>query len=533
MQTSQSVHTVPGEWNWVIGFSLILTSVISIPFIWVGVNSVTQPEWTFMGIISNYRDGATYLSKIRLGIDGHWITTFRHTPDDHSGAYVALLYNTLGQVANPLRLSPGLVFHAARILATLLMYLTLYNLGATVWRRQRPRRTFFVIASLGSGFGTFLLPFTQNSPDVVIPEAFPLYSSMVNVHFPLAFGGLALMTSVIVRAFRPGYRDAPTFENGGVVLFLASLLLAIIYPHALVPFVGGLGLLILIESIKQRSIAMWQVRWLMMIVIPAVPMAVYYGTQVSGNEGIMEWTRQNVTAAPSIPVYFLGFGLPLMIAAPGIYRALRHFEADGDQFVVLWLVVMFVASLLPVTDIQRRFSVGAMLPIAYFAVRSLEDFWWQRIARKRQRLATIIVMPFVVLTYGLLLATWIYTAAVPTASPSYLDSDYAAAMDWIDGRPGEPVILASPNVSVWLPGAAGVRVVYGHPFETFFAEDREANVLAWYRNEADDCLSYATEVGVRYVIVGPEERDIGTAPCTDELDEAWSQGDVTIYAVNG
>lgn len=89
-----------------------------------------------------------------------------------------------------------------------------------------------------------------------------------------------------------------------------------------------------------------------------------------------------------------------------------------------------------------------------------------------------------------------------------VERGYWEAMNWLEdnGKPDD-VVLASPNVSLWIPAWSSKRVVYGHPWETLNAEIKLAQVRAWYAGEGcDDLLA---QYHVRFVVLGPQERALG------------------------
>src|SRR5690606_22859917 len=99
------------------------------------------------------RDGATYLSKMMLGMQGQWLVNFQHTPEPHSGAFLQVIYPLLGQLARLIDTPVLVVFHAVRAVAAIFMYMALYQLAATIWMRVRTRRIFFSIVAIGAGLG--------------------------------------------------------------------------------------------------------------------------------------------------------------------------------------------------------------------------------------------------------------------------------------------------------------------------------------------------------------------------------------------
>ncbi|MCB9455200.1 MAG: hypothetical protein H6671_04345 [Anaerolineaceae bacterium] len=538
MQKQDSVYITPAEWRWVIVVSSGLALLVFLPFLWVAISGVGT-QWQFMGVLNNYRDGATYLAKMFQGTQGSWLVRFLHTPEVQNGAFLQIIYPALGHLARLTRISPIALFHAARVVATLMMYMALYHLGATIWTRIRTRRIFFVLIGVGAGFGWLFGTLTGDTrfPDLTIPEMFPLYSSAVNVHFPLTLACLALLASVIVQAFRPGVNMRPNVKNGGLTAALVSLGIAVLYPQALLPFLAAVGMYVLWHWWIARRFYMDELRWGLMVALPVLPVMVYYALILTDNPIIVEWSRQNVTPAPP-PLYMLvGLGLPLIIALPGLYRAVRRFEPDGDQIMLLWLIAIVILVYFP-TSVQRRFSAGMMIPVAYFATRALEDFWFQRISRPwRYRLAAVVV-PFIAVSQVFVLVAPllpILSGQPDQNNNLFLEQDYRAVFDWMESsNHGRFVVLASPNVSAWLPGWTGGQVVYGHPYETMQAAEREAAVLAWYSGSlsSEDCdsLLHTSQYQVNYVLVGPQERALGTAACADGLRMLARFGSVLVYA---
>jgi hypothetical protein len=522
-----TIHITSAEWRWVVVFAVALTVLSFLPFLWVAFSGAGGTDWQFMGILNNYRDGATYLSKMEQGTEGTLLINFRHTPEPHSGVLIQVLYPALGQVARLIGIPPIPLFHAARVVASLVMYLALYHLAASIWTRLRTRRIFFILVAIGSGFGWFFSLLTGDTtyPDLSIPEIYPFYSSLVNIHFPLSIACLALLSSVVIVAFRPGSTDDPGAQNGGLAAGLLSFALSLLFPQALLPLGVAIGGYVAVYWFGQRRVTLRELRWLLVVVLPAVPMAAYYVAIVAYNPVIAEWNRQNVTAAPAPLTLLLGLGLPLIIALPGIYRAVRRFEVDGDRLMLLWLVAMIVLMYLP-TNIQRRFAAGMMIPIAYFATRSLEDFWFQHVNRRWRYRLLVAGVPLLVITYLFILGA---TLAV-TPGP-FLPRDYAAVFSWLkqNTRSGE-VVLASEPVSIWVPSWVGASVVYAHPFETLHADEKQAQVLAWYDGSTTDCYKLLQEYNVSYVLVGPQERELGAAACADELNLVLRAGDVNVYA---
>ncbi len=528
MQASRdSIHITSAEWRWVVIFAVALAALAFVPFLWVAFSGESGTDWQFMGVLNNYRDGATYLSKMAQGMEGSWLINFRHTPEPHNPVFIQALYPALGQLARLVRIPSIALFHAARVVASLIMYLALYHLAASIWTRLRTRRLFFVLVALSSGLGWLFGTLTGDItyPDLSIAEMYPFYSSLVNVHFPLSIGCLALLASVFITEFRPGAVGDPGVNNGGLIAGLLSFALSLLFPQALVPFGVAITLYVLVYWYQKRTITGRELRWILVVILPAVPMAAYYVAIVSYNPVVAEWNRQNITPAPAPVNFVLGLGVPLLIALPGIFRAIRRFEADGDRLMLLWFVAIIVLMYLP-TNIQRRFLAGLMIPVVYFATRALEDFWFRYVNRRWRVRLLVLVIPVMTFTNLMLLVLNLKVSDGP-----FLPYDYAVAFQWLKDHTSEDdVILASEPVSVWIPSWVGSRVVYGHPFETLDAQVKQQQVIDWYNDNAADCAALLDEYDVQYVIVGPDEANLGTTTCLSDLNQVLQAGSVSVYA---
>jgi len=535
MQSRQTVHIMSAEWRWVIIVGSALVLLAFSPLLWVALHGT--PGWQFMGVLHNYQDGATYISKMRLGFDGNWLVYFQDTPEPHSGAFIQVLYLLLGHLSRVLSIPQIILFHVARVGASLFMYVALYQLGATIWTRVRARRIFFLVVVLGAGLGWFFGPLLQDSalPDLAgVPETFSFYSTFMNVHFPLTIACLALLASMFITAYRPGAEEDPSIDSSWPMASLLSIILALLYPQALVPIGAALILYVGIVWLQDRRMPLRLLRWLLAVVVPAIPIAAYYEITVTYNPAMALWNRQNVTTAPTPLELVIGLGVPLIVALPGIYRAIRRFERDGDRVMLLWLACIVVAIYVPI-NVQRRFMVGMMIPMAYFATRAIEDVWLPRIGRRWRPAVGSIFIPFIAISQLLMLFLPVLPAITgypQLAVGIFLERDYALAYSWLDARTSETdVILASPLASAWIPAWVGSRVVYGHPYETLNADVKKQQVLDWYTaTNGADCHTLLSEYSVRYILYGPEEQKLGQTVCLSTLHQVAQIGSVTVYA---
>lgn len=517
------------EWRWVALWAGVLVTLTLIPY---GLAVLfTNSDWAFMGILANPQDGATYFAKIREGMEGAWLYELQHTPEEHEPAGFFLFYLMLGQIARLLGFSPFIIFHLARIAATFFMFTALYRLGAHVWQRQRPRQLFFLLTSVGSGLGWLFSPFVagtdQLPPDLGIPEAFPLYAAYANPHFPLSIGLLAMLAGIYLMVFRPGYTKAPTAENGGSLVLLYSVILALIQPPALIGIGGALFVFIVVSGYTRREIPWHEIRWSSMLVLPALPVAVYYFMVIQTNAIFLEFNDQNVIPSPNIFLTIIGFGLLVIIAIPGIYRAVRRFVRDGDQFMLLWLIINVIAIYLP-TDLQRRFFIGLIIPLVYFAVRSLEDYWFEHIEARWRQVALVMVLVSMLPSNLLVMGIPLFGALVDEESGGntaiLLEEEYMLLFDWLNEFGSEnEIVLASPETGLWIPAETPLRPVYAHPIESVPTEALKSQLEDFFSGENCNRVFENRSFEVSYLVVGP--REIAYAQSLVDDDDSGDNSD--------
>lgn len=545
MQSDYTGHITASEWRWVIIISVGLALVAFVPFLWV-LMTINNSPWRFMGALHDYQNSATYLAMMEQGVNGRWLMYYLHTPEPHGGVFIDPLYALLGHLARLTGFSPIVMFHLARVGASIFMYLTIYQLASHIWTRIRTRRIFFVFVVIASGAGWIFVPLTQSLDylDLQMPYAYPFFSSLTNVHLPLAIATLALLVSVIIPIFRPNQPVSPSINNGGGLIFGGVLALVVLYPFAYVPILIAFMINLLIDVIDERKLQKANLQWLSLFVIPALPIVVYYAMIYQNNIIVQEIWRQQATTPPSPILLILALLFPFVIALPALRRVLLRFNRDGDQFMFIWLLVMIGCAYLPVAG-QEHFLLGLMLPLGYFATRSIVDFWFNFIKRRWQMRLFVAMLPIVGASHLFVLITPIYPIVIDQqvndTDGVVLEREYLSAFAWLRGQMTNrrSVVLASPNTSLWLPAWTGGHVVYGHPSITTQAVYKRQAVIRWYRatsfSQCDDRLlngdySFrANQYRVTYIIWGPQEAQLGAGVCVQRLRPVARFGSVWIY----
>ena len=537
MQDGYTGFVDRSEWWWVTLVSLTFLVFIFSPFIVIALQNPAQSQMQFMGAIHDFPNSAADLARMEEGSQGRWLLSFQYSPEAHQRALVHPLYALLGHLAGFVKQPPLVIYHIMRIFAGFFMYLTIYHLGASMWVKVRTRRIFFVMSSVGAGFGWIVALATSLKgdiivPDLMIPQAFPIFAAAANVHYPLAIACLCLLTSIIIPVLRPGSNVNPSAENGGVICFLAALVLAFIYPDALLPISVALILSVLIHWGLHRQASSYETYWGLWILVPALPIITYDLMSLFYNPFVANWVEQRASQVPSIWMLLISLGLPLVIALPGLVRAVRRFEADGDRFMLLWLLSMVGFMYLPI-HLGSYLLVGLMLPIGYFATRSIEDFWFTFIKRRFRSILYVVIVPIIVMSH----VFWLYLPVLTLmrgwqgVNAMLLPQDVSQAMLWMNASiEDEAIILATPDISLWLPSWVGGRVVYGHAIETHHASEKLAAVTAWFaESDTSQCENLIIDYHVAYVVLGQRQIAAGV-PCVDGLRLIYSRGQARVYA---
>ena len=165
--------------------------------------------------------------------------------------------------------------------------------------------------------------------------------------------------------------------------------------------------------------------------------------------------------------------------------------------------------------LQRRFSLGLHVPLAILAAMGLPvGIAMNRLCRlyRLTKRKSVIALACATSLTTLIVIVLAIGGGMKRDPRLFVSADEAAAMDWLhENAPRNAVVLASPEMGLFIPAWAGRRVVYGHPFETVNAEQTKARVEMFFaagtsRADRDAMIS---NWNAAFVFVGPRERALG------------------------
>lgn len=482
------------------------------------------PQGTaFTGFLLNPIDGFSYLAKMRQGLDGSWLFHLPYAAEHGAGVFLYPYYLLLGHVAGVLRVQPIVVLHAARLVAASLMFVAVYRALEEFLPNRRWRWYAYGLCLIGGGWGWLAVPFGMVASDLSIPETTPFLSSYSNAHFPLATAAYLLATvAVLGRTVRRRRWWTASAACGAV--------LALVLPFVLLPagavLVTGVALLAGME----RPANWWagvrpRLPALVAFAAGAAPIAIYDAWILLTRPDLAKWTAQNSTPSPSPVAYLIGFA-PLLLLG-GWAFTLQARRRTSPWLLAGWAAVQLLLLYAPLA-LQRRLALGAFLPLAALAALGAAE-----LTGRRGRLIALVIFITAVPSNLLVIAAGL--GGVARGEPLLVQSDAeACASAWLDANAAsDSLVLAGETHSNRLPAQAGVRVLYGHPFETPDAESERALVLSLY----DDSTSLAAAIatlegrGIDFVVYGPEERGLGPAAWPEQLRRVADCGDVGVFEV--
>ena len=495
---------------------LIVVALTTLPY--VMAFQAGGRDYVFGGFLLNPLDGHSYLSKMYLGWQGSWEFRLPFTSQDGSGSYLFLFYIFLGHLVRWSGLSFLAIFHLTRIFGTVFMLLALFKFLQRSLPLKQELWFAFILASFGAGMGWLTIPFGGFTADFWVAEAYPFLSAYANPHFPISLGLLFLILTP------PG--ESRYYQFHFIVL---GLFLAVILPFGVVIAVIVLtGTLILFIWRKQPY--QWIAGRLFWVALGGIPVLIYDFWLTKSDPLLAVWNAQNQTPSPGIGDLVLSFSPAVLLAVLGGWVAITQ-RRWILAHILLWSILVLGLIYLPV-NLQRRLLLGYYVPLAALAAPGLSRLTSG--VSKRFRLVGIVVLLLAIPTNLLILTAAAHGAR--TLDPAlYRSRSEEAGLHWIrENTPADSLILASPEMGLFIPSQTGQRVIYGHPFETVEASQEELVVESFFQGalSLEEQGELLTSRGVDYIFMGPRERALGEPEVLAAMEIVFAAEDVVIYRLS-
>jgi hypothetical protein len=524
---------VPGkEIRWVLLWSTLIVGLTCLPYLYAYL--VTPDDMQFTGLLSNPIDGNSYLAKMHQGAQGSWLFHLPYTSEDHDGAFIFTYYLFLGRLSALLGLPLILTYHLARVVNSFSLLFLIYLFVSLFGLDGRSRRTAFLLLSLSSGLGWLAVPFNVLAPDLWVPEAITFYSIFANPHFPLAVALMLLTFAFIIAPVQVGSKDGQLSRGKETILAaLSSLLLGIVQPFCVLTVYSVLASYFILRLLKERRLPWPEILRGMVAGVVTAPIIAYDYYVYTFNPVLHAWSEQNITLSPPLWEYALAYGFVLALAVGGAVVATRR-QSKADLFLLAWVIVNGLLLYAPFS-LQRRLVTGLHVPLCILASMALSHYVLPRFPSPRR---AVILGTLIVLT--MLSNLFVLMASMAGAAQQdprlYLYRDEAEAMTWLEeNTQPTDIVLASPEMGLFIPAWAGNRVLYGHPFETIEAKKKRAWAETFYRAQTGEPVRQGIieDHHITYVFYGPRERVLsgGQLEIAPLFSEAYTNPGVTIYQV--
>ncbi|MCJ7623169.1 MAG: hypothetical protein MUO76_06675 [Anaerolineaceae bacterium] len=116
-----------------------------------------------------------------------------------------------------------------------------------------------------------------------------------------------------------------------------------------------------------------------------------------------------------------------------------------------------------------------------------------------------------------------------------ITSDEYTAFQWIEKTTGEEsLIMASPELGLYIPAYTGRKVLYGHPFETVNAEETERLASRFYQGDLSEesAINFIVENNIDYIFFGQRESKLGSPGYLSQFDVLYETDKVKILSVD-
>jgi hypothetical protein len=541
------------EWLLAAGVALAATLLLLIPYV-LGY-ALAQPGTEFTGILMNPEDSNSYFAKMLQGYHGQWMYSIPFTPEDHAPAFLGGFYIGLGHLARIVNIDLVTIWHIARVLLGLILFLTTFVFIAHFVPDKATRWTAYLLSVFGSGLGWIL--FLLNQPhwlgafpvDFKMPEAHLFFTALTFPHVELGTVLIMLSFMIVERAFA-GIARNPADTHvwaWGILAGIVNLAVTVVYPFLIYLIGTTLGFYWVWKCVQTRRVLLRQGLLTALTILVPAPLILYYAVTLLTNPVLRAWEAQSVTASPPWPHYLVAYGLLLLLALVLLWRR------PNARFALLWSWLLAVALLVyaPLNS-QRRFVEGVHVPLSILAAAGLCEVvlaslgstrWFQRVSERPgytaeglKRLSVISFLAFTSVSNIYVLLSISVTTAWQQPYPLFRSREEVAATRWLQVNASRQArVLGAYETGNWIAARAGNRVILGHWAETVDWETRFDEVARFYSRNTDDAWRTALldRYHIRYVFAGPRERALGDFDPSQAsyLEPVFSNRDVALYEV--
>ena len=536
-----------------MGVALIVVGVLQVPYLIGYANAALGTEYT--GLLINVEDGS-YLSAIGEGIKGAWLYHIPFTSEPHTPAFVEVFYLALGHVAALLHLSATAMWHWARALTALILFIALFGFIQAFVKNSFQRWTCFLFALLGAGFDWSWFPWEHGDTlsavplDWRMPEAHLFFGALTYPHYAV---NIALMLAVLGMLGYAFVGVMPERRRWGLAIGagFANLFLTLVYPFLIFLTAGIIAASYLYLVWRVRKILWRQAAWVLIAFAIPLPLCAYYAMVLTTNPVFQLWNAQAVTLSPDPLHYVLAYA-PYLALGVLTLNSIRRQPDSPLVFLWIWIGVAAVLLYAPL-NAQRRFVMGLQVPFAILATMGLTEVLLPRLERTPafERLSHwrnftvpgIRKLTVVTLIAILSLANvyvWLSSAILlgwVQPYPIFLPTAELEAMDWLRANTqSSDTVLAAYWTGSFIPARAGNSVFVGQRYETIGFDEKRRLTEKFFDAATDDAWrsQFVRDQHIAFVFWGRGERDLGgfDPEHASYLENVFANESVQVYRVH-
>ena len=474
-------------------------------------------DFVFGGVMANPIDGQSYLAKMKEGWNGEWLFRLPYSPNPGVGQPIFLFYIFLGFLSKGLNIPIDIFFHLARVAAALFLAWTLYRLAQkSLGRKGLLWGMLFML--FGSGMGWLLLFFWKEVPvDFFVAEMYPFLSSYTNPHFPL---GLGLLIWILIKSV-----DYENLKDAWII-FLLGIVLSIVLPFGIVNVLCNYGVYFIWSMLEKERRAIAPI---LALLSGGGLYLLYQFIIIRTDPALSLWDKQNITSAPNLLNLVMGLAPLILVLTWGMKSFIKAQLSSYQKILLIWIVCGLILTFIPF-NLQRRFLTGLYIPVAILTVFVVDKANLQRFKKK-------IVFNFILMLSvisNLLLLVMGFSAITQKNNTMFLSVREYRSLNWLkEHSDKEDIILASPELSLFIPNIAERRVVYGHPFETIDADKQKANVIKYFSGSMDpqEKETFFRDNRIRYVLFVSEDDPINVLRPEFNQGPIYEEDGVKIFEI--
>jgi hypothetical protein len=521
-------------WVWVLIIGLPLLS--SLPILG-GYLASSPPERVFMGF--DFIDDFHYYGNYIHSYENNPLDFFilnRSTSENQDGRFFFPYFWITGLVSTGVGVALALAF--MRILTGIILLFLVWKILEYFFPEPFWRKTAFVLACLGAGFG-----WITHVLGIFIPALGKLYSTDLTyslgyslfgyLSFPLAIAGEALFLAGLLSLFLFLEKKDKKYA-----FFFGLSLIGIFFTHPVSAvtffpvFLGG-ALLYLVQNPSHKEILSFKNVGLAFAgALVLIGMYVWWALQDPVFQSVFFsyglWQRSE-----SPFWWILGYGLILLFALLGV-RTLQIENKHARAFFWAWLLVILVLSLNPWKGL--RFQHALFIPLVILATSGIRSAWdwiqkspyssWVKTRNAWVGLILVIMVPGVLFT----LANHIKDVQNPSFhSGPFLSQEQIDALEFLEGqRPG--IVLSNYKLGNNLIWMTSHYAYLGHWNQTTDREEKTLNVESFFNGKmtTTQAISFIATEKINYIL---REGTETIPPQLNGVERIYQNGTLFIYRV--